>query len=388
MSGVPLSHDTECRSLGFVNNPPRGYFRTVKTCIPKAKNLNIEGNVCVGGMLQTDLIVPKTLNASPPTVRVEGDLCVDGALKTTGDICFEGTVQTDVIAPKTLDTSPMTPVTIDGDLCVNGTVVAKSELCVDGIIKTESDVCVEGTVQTDFIEPKTTDSSPETPVTVQADLCVEGTVQTDFIAPKTTNSSPETPVTVQADLCVEGTVQTDFIAPKTTDSSPPTPVTVQADLCVDGSVQVDCLVPKSGSIIKFNGSTNRVQFDARLAASGIRGDNPTPSYVALIFDGQRETITAGTGGAISILTYSTNVNVDAGGDAYTLADGSMRGQLKHIRLESTAGGSPPGAAVITPANLETGTTITLTGVNAEVELLWRGAGTSWRVVKTHNATLV
>ncbi len=85
MSGVSLSHDTECRSLGFVNNPPRGYFRTVKTCIPKSKNLNVAGNLCVGGVVQTDALVPKTLTASPPTIRVEGDLCVDGTIKATED---------------------------------------------------------------------------------------------------------------------------------------------------------------------------------------------------------------------------------------------------------------------------------------------------------------
>ena len=36
MSGVALSKDTKCRSLGFVNNPPRGYFRTVKSCYSRA----------------------------------------------------------------------------------------------------------------------------------------------------------------------------------------------------------------------------------------------------------------------------------------------------------------------------------------------------------------
>ena len=32
MSGKALTKDTQCRSFGYVNNPPRGYFRTVKTC--------------------------------------------------------------------------------------------------------------------------------------------------------------------------------------------------------------------------------------------------------------------------------------------------------------------------------------------------------------------
>ncbi len=36
MSGTAISKDTQCRSLGFVNNPKRGYFRTVKTCARRA----------------------------------------------------------------------------------------------------------------------------------------------------------------------------------------------------------------------------------------------------------------------------------------------------------------------------------------------------------------
>ncbi len=41
MSGVRVSQDTQCRSLGFVNNPPRGYFRTVKTCYPGGKEAKV-----------------------------------------------------------------------------------------------------------------------------------------------------------------------------------------------------------------------------------------------------------------------------------------------------------------------------------------------------------
>ncbi len=250
MSGVSLSTDKECRSLGFVNNPPRGYFRTVKTCIPKAKNFNIEGNLCVGGIVQTDALVPKTLDASPPTIRVEGDLCIDGALKTTGDICFEGTVQTDVIAPKSTDTSPETPVTIDGGLCV------------------------EGTVQTDVIAPKSTDTSPETPVTIDGSLCVEGTVQTNVIAPKSLDASPpkvrvegglcvEGELQTTGDICFEGTVRTNVIAPKTPDTSPPTPVTIDGGLCVEGRLQTNVIAPKS-----LDASPPTVRVDGDLCVDG------------------------------------------------------------------------------------------------------------------------
>ena len=32
MSGKALTLDTQCRSLGFIDNPKRGYYRTMKTC--------------------------------------------------------------------------------------------------------------------------------------------------------------------------------------------------------------------------------------------------------------------------------------------------------------------------------------------------------------------
>lgn len=53
MSGRELNQNTKCRSLGFINNPPRGYFRTVKTC---ASNLREP----VNDIVQTNIIVPKT----------------------------------------------------------------------------------------------------------------------------------------------------------------------------------------------------------------------------------------------------------------------------------------------------------------------------------------
>lgn len=68
----------------------------------------------------------------------------------------------------------------------------------------------------------------------------------------------------------------------------------------------------------------------------------------------KENITAGTGGAINLTSPTTTVNTDAGGDAFSLANGAD-GQRKTIILVVDGGGD----AVITPATFANGTTITL-----------------------------
>lgn len=97
--------------------------------------------------------------------------------------------------------------------------------------------------------------------------------------------------------------------------------------------------------------------------------------------GATNNITAGTGGAISVTNYFTTINTDAGGDAFTLANGTVKGQLKLINLVVDGGGD----AVITPVSLSGGTTITMDDATDEVELLWNG--TAWVVVKNFGATV-
>lgn len=97
--------------------------------------------------------------------------------------------------------------------------------------------------------------------------------------------------------------------------------------------------------------------------------------------GATNNITAGTGGAISVTNYFTTINTDAGGDAFTLANGTQIGQLKLIRLVADGGGD----GVITPTSLSGGTTITFNDAADEAELLWNG--TAWVVIKNLGVTV-
>lgn len=86
--------------------------------------------------------------------------------------------------------------------------------------------------------------------------------------------------------------------------------------------------------------------------------------------GSQENIPAGTGGPISVGRYFTTINVDAGGDAFTLADASVVGQLKKIYLLVTTGGN----GVITPTTALGFTTITMNSANDYAVLVWTSNG--------------
>lgn len=137
------------------------------------------------------------------------------------------------------------------------------------------------------------------------------------------------------------------------------------------SINVDALVEKTaahgvdvdGALIKDGGIT---------ANSMIAGFYPSVAT---------NNITAGTGGAILVTNYFTTINTDAGGDAFTLANGTQIGQLKLIRLVADGGGN----GVVTPTSLSGGTTITFDDAADEVELIWNG--TAWVVIKNLGATV-
>ena len=97
-------------------------------------------------------------------------------------------------------------------------------------------------------------------------------------------------------------------------------------------------------------------------------------------DAAPNNIAAGTGGAIPVTNYLTTINVDAGGDAFTIAAGTNAGQMKMIRLLATAGG----AATIT-GTFVGGGTLTLDNANEFALLRWNG--TAWRMIDNVGAAI-
>ena len=97
----------------------------------------------------------------------------------------------------------------------------------------------------------------------------------------------------------------------------------------------------------------------------------------------QQNITAGTGGAINVTSFLTTINTDAGGDAFTLANGTQIGQMKRIRLVADGGGD----GVVTPATALLGgaTTITFNDAADFVDLMWTGA--AWAVLDNSGTTI-
>lgn len=92
-------------------------------------------------------------------------------------------------------------------------------------------------------------------------------------------------------------------------------------------------------------------------------------------------ITAGTGGAIPVTNFLTTINSDAGGDAFTMANGTQIGQRKRIRMVVDGGGN----CVISPSSFGAFTTITMDDAGDVVDLIWNG--TSWFVIDNSGATI-
>jgi hypothetical protein len=94
-------------------------------------------------------------------------------------------------------------------------------------------------------------------------------------------------------------------------------------------------------------------------------------------------IAAGTGGAILVTNYLTTINTDAGGDAFTLANGTVVGQMKKILLVVDGGGD----GVVTPATAFFGGATTATFGDATDYLILRWNGTAWVVLENFGVTV-
>ena len=101
-------------------------------------------------------------------------------------------------------------------------------------------------------------------------------------------------------------------------------------------------------------------------------------YASFYPTAAQSNITAGTGGAISIANYLTTINTDAGGDAFTLANGTQTGQMKKILLVVDGGGD----ATITLTGY---TSIVMNDATDYVILIWNG--TAWKVLENSGSTV-
>jgi len=88
--------------------------------------------------------------------------------------------------------------------------------------------------------------------------------------------------------------------------------------------------------------------------------NNLPSFIGF----SNSTQTLAGAGAIDVTSGLTLLQTDSA-DAFTLADGTVVGQMKHVIMDVDAGD-----ATITPTTLNGATTITMTDVGDACTLMW------------------
>ena len=87
-----------------------------------------------------------------------------------------------------------------------------------------------------------------------------------------------------------------------------------------------------------------------------------------------------TGGGALSLTTAISLISTTGAEAYTLADGTLEGQIKIISMKVDGGN-----ATVTPANYINGTSILFNNVNDTITLLYQSTG--WVQLARQNATV-
>lgn len=103
--------------------------------------------------------------------------------------------------------------------------------------------------------------------------------------------------------------------------------------------------------------------------------NTAPAYSPLIFAGLPQALSGA--GACSVVLKDTNFTSTGAGDALTLANGTIIGQLKQV-THIVDGGS----GVLTPAEFADGTEITFTTGGERWVGLW--TGTAWQTIEISN----
>lgn len=156
--------------------------------------------------------------------------------------------------------------------------------------------------------------------------------------------------------------------------------------CLEGLTTFPVRANTAGdnSLEYFNGTAwVAFPFDVSLVDVVVTGGITNGTQIAAFYPQVAQNdIVAGTGGAILVTNYLTTINTDADGDAFTLANGTVKGQMKKILLVVDGGGN----GVVTPATaFAGGTTATFGDAGDFLILQWNG--TSWIVIENNGVVI-
>lgn len=124
-----------------------------------------------------------------------------------------------------------------------------------------------------------------------------------------------------------------------------------------------------GSCVEAKGATD--EMGVILLNEYLEGSSPWIPAAA------QQTLAAG-GGAVTVDEFYTGGASDAGGDAWTMADGLRIGQLKKVQLVTDGGGD----ATLTPTTLVGGTTVTFADAGDYAVFMWTSSG--WLALELGN----
>jgi hypothetical protein len=96
-----------------------------------------------------------------------------------------------------------------------------------------------------------------------------------------------------------------------------------------------------------------------------------------------QNIEAASGESIALNSYSTTLNTGVGGETFTLADGTIQGQLKNIKLLVDGGGN----VTINIPNFSAGAGVTMNDAGDEILLLWNTNYGMWTVMQNSGCTI-
>ena len=158
-------------------------------------------------------------------------------------------------------------------------------------------------------------------------------------------------------------------------------VTIQDDLIFSdvsaGTLGVTGGIDMTGTTQSIGISMSGGTFSTAAIQIGTSGgitSSISNSFVPFILSAALSTTTDTA--AVSVANYFTRL-VTTTASIPTLANGSPTGQLKKIQFITDVGD-----AVLTPANLNDGTTITFADIGDTAELIWDGSG--WQVLALYN----
>jgi len=284
----------------------------------------------------------------------------------------------DVVDDSTTDFTSINVDTISESTAAHGVIV-------DGVILKDTTVDVNGTADAIILDADA-DTTISAPTDDQIDIEIAGADDFTFTANTFTALSGST-------------IKTNTIAETTGSAGVTCSSTLKVDLINENGVgnsvrfQAGTALINSSGYGEFAGGLGADSIAERTPAAGVTVDsvllkdggvtNSAGTFIASFYPQvAQNNITAGTGGAIIVTNYLTTINTDAGGDAFTLANGTQIGQMKKILLVVDGGGD----GVVTPATaFAGGTTATFNDAGDYLILQW--SGTAWVVLENSGVTI-